>query len=394
MFTRFFYTLKSRNVPVTVTEWVTFIEALANGYINNLDEFYYLARAILVKSEAFYDNYDIAFQEYFRDIETPPEILVQVLEWLKNPNDPDAFNASEHEALKAMMEKTTLAELLKKLEERLKEQTGQHDGGSKWIGRFGTSPFGHSGKAPGGIRIGGESKNNSAMKVASERRFQNYRSDLVLDVRQIKMAMRGLRQLNRVGLEDELDLEKTIKASADNAGDIELVWRRSRKHVVKVLLLMDAGGSMEPYAKVCSQLFSAAHSSSHFKEFKYYYFHNCVYDSLYEDIYLYKKSISTENLLRNLEPDYKLIILGDAMMGIWELTDKHGSVSYFEQNEVPGINRLEALSRHFTHRIWVNPIETRFWMNTTIGLIGKMFPMYPLTLEGLNAGIKKLVVGK
>jgi uncharacterized protein with von Willebrand factor type A (vWA) domain len=206
--------------------------------------------------------------------------------------------------------------------------------------------------------------------------------------------MRGLRQLNRVGLEDELDLEKTVKASADNAGDIELVWRRSRKHTVKVLLLMDAGGSMDPYATVCSQLFTAAHSSSHFKEFKYYYFHNCVYDQLYQDIAMRREAISTEDLLRNLEPDYKLIMLGDAMMGMWELTEKYGAIYYYERNEIPGLIRLRSLSRHFTHRIWMNPTEERFWINSSTQVIGKLFPMYPLTIDGLSRGIKKLVVGK
>ncbi len=394
MFTNFFYILRKRNVPVSITEWMTFAEALASGYINSLDEFYYLARAILVKSETYFDNYDIAFQEYFRGIEVPAEILEQVLEWLKDPFDGIFLDAAEKQALRDALENMDFGELLKQLEERLKEQTEQHDGGDYWIGRGGRSPFGHSGQHPQGIRIGGESRGGGAIQIAQERRYRNYRNDLILDVRQMKMALRGLRRLNRIGLEDELDLEKTIKASADNAGDIELMWRPSRKHTVKVLLLMDAGGSMDPYADLCSQLFTAAHSSSHFKEFRYYYFHNCVYDHLYKDIEMRKEAISTEDLLRNLEPDYKLLFVGDAMMGLWELTEKYGAIYYYERNEIPGLVRLKSIASHFIHRVWLNPVEERFWINNSVQIISKLFPMYPLTLDGIGHAVKKLVIGK
>jgi uncharacterized protein with von Willebrand factor type A (vWA) domain len=392
MFTNFFYILRKRNVPVSITEWMTFVEALARGYINNLDEFYYLARAMLVKSEAYYDHYDIAFQEYFRGIETPAEILEQVLEWLKDPFEQMPLN-EEEQTLQALLKELDFNDLLKKLEERLKEQTEQHDGGGYWIGRGGYSPFGHSGYRLGGIRIGGESRNRSAIQIAQERRFRNYRNDLTLDVRQMRMALKGLRQLNRTGPEDELDLEKTIKTSAENAGDIELMWRRSRNNVVKVLLLMDAGGSMEPYAELCSQLFSAAHSSSHFRDFRYYYFHNCVYDNLYQDMERVE-AVSTDYLLRTLEPDYKLLLVGDAMMGIWELTQRYGAIDYYERNEIPGIVWLKRIAEHFTHCVWMTPIEPRFWIHSTIQLIGKIFPMFPLTLDGLGEAVKKLVVNK
>jgi uncharacterized protein with von Willebrand factor type A (vWA) domain len=394
MFTNFFYILRKRKVPVSITEWMTFVEALASGYINNLDEFYYLARAMLVKSETYFDQYDVAFQEYFRGIEVPAEIIEQVLEWLKNPLDKTFLDEAERRALEEAMKNVGFEELLKQLEERLKEQTEQHDGGNKWIGRGGTSPFGHSGKNPQGIRIGGKSRGGGAIQIAEDRRYRNYRSDLTLDIRQVKMALRRLRQLTRVGVEDELDLEKTIKNCADNAGDIELIWRRSRKHTVKVLLLMDTGGSMDPYVMMCSRLFTAAHSSSHFKDFQYYYFHNCVYDQLYKDIEMRKEAISTEDLLHNFEPDYKLIILGDAMMGMTELTEKYGAIYYYERNEIPGLLRLRSISRHFTHRIWLNPVEERYWMNNSIQVIGKMFPMYQLTLDGLSQAVKKLVVSK
>jgi len=389
MFTDFFYILRKRKVPVSVTEWMTLMEALAKGCITNLDEFYYLARAILVKSEAYYDHYDVAFQEYFNGIDTPAEISEQILEWLKDPLNRMTLTEEEQ----ALLDRMDFDELIKEFEKRLKEQTEQHDGGGHWIGRGGTSPFGHSGYHPAGIRIGGESRGRHAIQIAQERRFRNYRNDLILDVRQIKMALLGLRQLSRIGPEDELDLEETIDATSKNAGEIELVWTRSRKNAVKVLLLMDVGGSMEPFALLCSQLFSAAHSSSHFKDFQYFYFHNCIYDNLYRDIER-QEAISTDYLLRTMEPDYKLLLVGDARMSPWELMERYGAINYYERNEMPGIVWLKRIAEHFTHSAWVNPDNPRFWIHPTIQMIAKMFPMFELTLDGLGQAVKKLVVKK
>jgi len=389
MFTDFFYTLRKRKVPVSITEWMTLMEALARGYVTNLDEFYFLARAILVKSEAYYDNYDIAFQEYFQGIEAPTEISNEILEWLRDPLN--RLTLSKEDL--ALFDRLDFDELLKELEKRLREQTEQHDGGGYWIGRGGTSPFGHSGYHPAGIRIGGEGGGGHAIQIAQERRFKNYRNDLTLDVRQIKLALKGLRQLSRIGPEDELALEDTIEATAKNAGEIELKWRRSRKNAVKVLLLMDVGGSMEPFALLCSQLFSAAHSSSHFKDFQYYYFHNCIYDNLYQDIER-QEAISTDHLLRTLEPDYKLLMVGDARMGSWELLERYGAINYYEHNETPGVVWLKRISEHFTHGVWLNPTRLRFWNHPTVQLIGRLFPMFPLTLEGLGEAVKRLVVKK
>ena len=389
MFTDFFYILRNRKVPVSITEWMTLMEALAKGYITNLDEFYFLARAILVKSEAYYDHYDVAFQEYFKGIEAPAEISEDIWDWLRDSLDRMTFAEQEQ----ALFEGMNFDELLKELEKRLREQTEQHDGGGHWIGRGGTSPFGHSGYHPAGIRIGGQSRGRHAIQIAQERRFRNYRNDLTLDVRQVKLALKGLRQLSRIGPEDELDLGETIEATAKNAGDIELIWQRSRKNAVKVLLLMDVGGSMEPFALLCSQLFSAAHSSSHFKDFQYYYFHNCIYDNLYQDIER-QEAISTDHLLRTLEPNYKLLLVGDARMGPWELMERYGAINYYERNELPGIVWLKRISEHFTHRAWLNPDEPRFWVHPTVQVIGKLFPMFPLTLEGLGQAVKKTVVKK
>ncbi len=389
MFTDFFYILRKRKVPVSITEWMTLMETLDKGYITNLDEFYFLARAILVKSEVHFDHYDIAFQEYFKGIETPAEISEQVLEWLKDPMNRMTLTEEEQ----ALFDRMDFDELLRELEKRLKEQTGQHDGGGYWIGRGGTAPFGHSGAHPAGIRIGGQSGGGHAIQVAQERRFRNYRHDLTLDVRQIKMALKQLRQFNRIGPEDELDLEETIDATAKNAGEIELIWQRSRKNAVKLLLLMDAGGSMEPFAWLCNRLFSAAHSSTHFKDFRYYYFHNCIYDNLYQDMER-QEAISTDHLLRTVEPDYKVLLVGDARMAPQELAERYGSINYFERNETPGVVWLKRIADHFTHCVWLNADNPRFWIHPTVQMIGRLFPMFPLTLDGLGRAVKKLVVKK
>ena len=219
MFTDFFYLIRKKKVPVTITEWMTLMEALSRGYIKNLDEFYFLARAILIKSEAYYDHYDVAFQEYFTGIETPAEVTERIMDWLKDPLNKLALSEED----RATFERMDFDKLLKELEERIKEQTEQHDGGGHWIGRGGTSPFGHSGYHPAGIRIGGQSGGRHAVQIAQERRFRNYRNDLTLDIRQIKIALTGLRQLSRIGPEDELDLDESIKTTAKNAGEIDLI---------------------------------------------------------------------------------------------------------------------------------------------------------------------------
>ncbi len=389
MFTSFFYTLRKRKVPVSITEWMTLMEALSKGCIHDLDEFYYLARAILVKSEAYYDHYDVAFQEYFKGIETPQELSKQILEWLKEPINRMVLTEEE----RALFDNMDFDELLREFEKRLKEQKEQHDGGDYWIGRGGTSPFGHSGYHPAGIRVGGESRGRRAIQIAQERRFRNYSNDLTLDVRQIKLALRGLRQLSRVGPEDELDLEKTIDATCKNAGEIEFIWGRSRKNIAKVLLLMDVGGSMAPFATLCSQLFSAAHSSTHFKDFQYFYFHNCVYDNIYLDIEQIEP-VSTDQLLRTLEPDYKVILVGDARMATMELAEKYGAIYYYERNETPGIIWLKRIAEHFSHCVWLNPEGTYYWNHPTVLMVGKLFPMLKLTLEGLEQAVKQLIVKK
>jgi uncharacterized protein with von Willebrand factor type A (vWA) domain len=387
MFTNFFYTLRERKVPVSITEWMTLMEALSKGYISSLNDFYYLARSILVKSEAYFDHYDVAFQEYFKGIKAPPEISEQILNWLKDPSNKTLLTEEE----RALLDIMDLDELLKELEKRLQEQTEQHDGGDYWIGRGGTSPFGHSGQNPAGFRIGGRGGGRSAIQIAEQRQFRNYRQDLTLDIRQIEVALKGLRQLNRTGPEDELDLEKTIDATAKNAGDLDLIWRRSRKNKVKLLLLMDVGGSMNPFAHLCSLLFSAAHRSTHFRDFQYYYFHNCIYDYVYKDIER-RDAISTSYLLHTTEQDYKVILVGDAWMAPSELNSVYGAIYYYERNYKPGIVRLKQIADHFNHCVWLNPEAPHYWNEPTVTMIRKIFPMFELTVEGLQQAVKKLIV--
>lgn len=387
MFTDFFYLLRKRKVPVSITEWMTLMEALSQGLVTNLDEFYYLARAVLVKSETYFDQYDVAFQEFFTGMEFPSDIQQKILEWLKDPVNRTELTEEE----RALLDMMDFDRLLREFEKRMAEQTEQHDGGNYWIGRGGTSPFGHSGKHPAGIRVGGESRGRGAIQIASERKFRNYRGDITLDVRQIKMALRRLRRLNRIGPEDELDLDRTIDATAKNAGDIELKWMRSRKNAVKLLLLMDVGGSMEPFAETCGILFSAANTSSHFKDLQYYYFHNCIYETLHRDIEARHEEMSTEHLLRALEPDYKVVLVGDARMAPQELYERWGAIHYYQRNETPGIIWLKRIADHFTHCVWLNPEGRSYWNHPTVSVISKLFPMYELNLDGIGDSMRKLV---
>lgn len=376
----FFYLLRQKKVPVSITEWMTLMEALSRGYAqSSLRVFYYLARAILVKSEVHYDQYDLAFQEYFKGVEASEDLVQQALEWMR---DPANLRLTPEELAQ-------LRRMQRALE--VEEQDGQHDGGDRWIGRGGRSSRGHDGQSEEGVRTEGEGGHRSAVKVAAERHFKNYRDDVTLDVRQFQLALKRLRQLNRQGPLDELALEETIDATSRNAGELELIWRRSRKNAVKLLLLMDVGGSMTPYSRLCSQLFSAAHSATHFKDFKYYYFHNCVYDRIYLDVER-KSTYHSSQLLRTLESDYRLILVGDASMGTEELTQRHGAIWYIDKNETPGILWLRRVADHFTHCVWLNPEPLRLWNHPTIRMVRQVFPMYPLTLEGLDLAIKKLVV--
>ncbi len=387
MFIDFFYTLRRHKVPVSLTEWMTLMQALGQGFAqSSLDSFYTLSRALLVKDVGYYDAYDIAFKEAFHGIETPIEILDEILSWLQ---DPKVLANLTPEQL-AMLPKLDLEELKRLFAERLREQQERHDGGNRMIGTGGTSPFGHNGKNPAGIRIQGEGGQRSAVQVAEDRRFQNYRNDRTLDIRQTQMALKKLRYLQRLGTEEELDLDETIDQTCRNGGEIELVFAPPRKNNAKVLLLMDAGGSMLPYTTVMEQLFSAAHQMTHFKDFQHYYFHNCIYEQIYTDMRMNKKE-STRTLLQTLDADYKVILVGDAYMAPEELTDASGAIYYYHNNSTPGIEWLRRIQAHFKSCIWLNPIPERNWNRPSIELVRKVFPMYELTLDGLDQGTKHLV---
>ncbi|MDD3652971.1 MAG: VWA domain-containing protein [Desulfotomaculaceae bacterium] len=398
MFVNFFYELKRTGVPVSLTEWMTLMEALSKGLaFSSLSGFYHVARAVLVKSETHFDSYDIAFQNYFKGIETPVDVVEQALEWLKNEIPPLMISPEERK----MFQDWDLDKLRRELEERLKNQDGEHHGGSNWIGTGGTSRFGHGGYNPAGVRIGGQSLNRSAVKVAAERRYRGYRSDETLGVRQFEVALRKLRQLTSrdEGLKDELDLDGTIDATCKNAGRLELVWDRSRKNNMKVVLMMDSGGSMDPYIDLCSQLFTAVNRSTHFKDLKFYFFHNCFYD----DLYLHpsctsRSAIKTYDVLHNLNPEYRLIIVGDASMAPSELTMVGGAIDWDVMNNEPGLVWLERVVKHFKHAVWLNPVPSQWWDvhryygAYTINLVRKLFPMFELTLDGLELAIKRLKV--
>ena len=218
----------------------------------------------------------------------------------------------------------------------------------------------------------------------------NYRGDMTLDVRHFKVALKRLRQLTRVGPEDELDIDETINETCKNAGEIEIVWRRRRKNSVKLLLLMDVGGSMDPYARICSRFFSAAHSATHFKEFQHYYFHNCVYESLYKDM-SQMQSLPTTQILHTLPSDFKVILMGDALMASEELFSSYGNISYFSGTETPGIVWLKRIADHFSHCVWLNPNMRINWRHPTLSAIKRIFPMYELTVDGLDQAVKKLI---
>jgi len=396
VFVNFFYELRRAGVPVSLTEWMTLMEALSKGLAySSLSGFYYLARTVLVKSETYFDSYDVAFQNYFKGIETPADVVEQALEWLKKQIPPLMISPEERK----MFQEWDLDKLRRELEERLRTQDGEHHGGSKWIGTGGRSRFGHGGYNPAGVRIGGESVNRSAVKVAAERRYRGYRSDETLGVRQFEVALRKLRQLTTSidGEKDELDLDGTIDATCRNAGRLELVWGRSRKNNIKVVLMMDSGGSMDSYVDLCSQLFTAVNRSTHFKDLKFYYFHNCVYENVYVNpACISRYAVKTYDFLRNVDPEYRLIIVGDASMAPSELTMVGGAIDWTIMNNEPGLVWLERLAKHFRHAVWLNPIPAQWWDarvyygGYTITLIRKLFPMFELTVDGLEQAVKKL----
>ena len=394
MFTEFFYYLRNFGVPVSMNEWQSLMEALEMDMAgSSLTGFYYLCRALLVKTEAHYDRFDLAFASYMGDLESPEGLPDKIWEWLNKELPPQEIT----DAMRQNHNQLDIEEMKRMLEERLAEQNEEHHGGNRWVGTGGTSPFGHSGYHPGGIRIGGNTRNLSAVKVAGMRRFQEFRTDETLGVRQFQLALRKLRQFtSRLdGARDELDVDATVDQTCQNAGRLELVWARPRVNSMKVLLLMDAGGSMLSYSRLCNQLFTAVNKSNHFKDLKTFYFHNCIYDRLYHDPSCSGSDYTdTEHILRSCDFDYRVIIVGDASMGPSELMRVGGIIDWYMHNEQPGIDWLKRIRQHFEYSVWLNPLPAKYWEWVegafTIRTIGQVFPMEELTVEGLERAIAKL----
>lgn len=386
MFTDFLYHLRACGLKVSTTEWLALVEALARGHERaNLVVFYHLARSLLVKKEALYDLYDQAFASYFRDVEHHFDVNEEVLAWLENPKLPRPLTEEERAALEAL----DLDELRRRLEERLQEQKERHDGGSRYVGTGGTSPFGHGGTNPAGIRIGGPGGGRSAVQVAEDRRFRNLRADRILDTRQIGMALRRLRRLGKEDGLEELDVDATIDRSARNGGDIDLVFAPPRKNRVKLLLLVDVGGSMDPHADVSERLFSAAHAANHFRRFESRFFHNCIYERIYSDIF-HRRGERTEELLKRIDRRWSVIFVGDAWMSPFELTHAGGAIDLFYNNREPGISWLKRFRERCPRSVWLNPEPQRIWRAPSIRLIRSIFPMFELTLDGLADAVDTL----
>ncbi|MBG0779257.1 vWA domain-containing protein [Desulfotignum balticum] len=394
MFVKFFYTLKEVGIPVSPTAFLTLQKALYNGMVAGLDDFYTCARAILVKSERYFDLYDQVFAHHFEGVPLPDdegfeidEIARGLLdEWLKNPKMvADALGIDEDK-----LNKMTPDELIEYFKKRLKDQDGRHDGGGKWIGTGGYSPVGHSGYHPGGMRVGGQSLNKSAVKVANERRYKDYSTTGPLTQANIGEALKRLRNLVPAGPKDQVNVDETIRETMRNAGEIELVFDRALKDRLKVILAIDNGGwSMDPHIDIVQTLFDYARAQ--FKEIKTYFFHNTIYDYVWEDPARYKKPKKIVEFTRN-DPETRLVIVGDASMAPYELMAHDGSIHISERSGRPSIEQLRFLAQTFPHSIWLNPVPESMWGYThTIMTINTIFPMFELSLDGLEKAVTKLM---
>ena len=389
MLLNFFFALRKGGLPVSINELLTLLETLKRGIaFANMEDFYYLSRACLVKDERHYDKFDRAFALYFKELDTLEDFLDMLIpeDWLRSE-----FEKSLTDEEKAAIESLGgLEELLKAFKERLEEQKGKHEGGNKWIGTQGTSPFGNDGYHPEGIRVGGEGKQKKATKVWEKREFSNLDDSVELGTRNIKVALRRLRKFTRVGLEDELDLDDTIRSTAKNAGLLDIKMVAEKKNAVKVLIFFDAGGSMDPYVKICEELFSAA--KTEFKHLEYYYFHNMLYDFVWRDNFRrFQEKTETYDLLRTYGSDYKIIFVGDASMSPYEIESPGGSVEYY--NKESGAEWLERVTDSWDRVIWLNPVREDYWEHTpSIQRVRQLVEnrMFPLTLGGLEEGMALL----
>ncbi len=387
----FFYELRQHKLRIGPTELNALAKALSLGlHESTLDGFYYVARSLLVHSETELDIFDEAFGVHFRGIERQAVALAEdIRAWLENP----AMLEGLTEEQRALLESLDMAELRELFEERMRQQKKRHEGGNRWIGSGGTSPFGTGGQHPSGLRVGGGG-GRSAIGVADARRYRPYRSDIVLDVRQIVVALRKLKSFIREGHEEELDIEETIDATARNAGELEIVTRPPRRPNVRVILMMDVGGSMDPHVRVVSELFSAAKRATNFRELKTYYFHNAIYGRVFETEN-FRDPVPISQMFRENDGErYHIIFVGDAAMHPGEL---HSDGPWYRA-QAEGEERLSALhwfrlmGDHFRRTAWLNPDKEQYWYGT-VQEIKAVFPMFPLTVDGLSDAIKHLSRG-
>lgn len=385
----FFYSLRAAKLPVSVKEYLTLLEALkANVIAPSLDDFYYLARMTLVKDEQYFDKFDQAFGAYFNGVAKASELAFDVpLDWLKKKLQRD-LSPEEKAQIEAM---GGIDKLMERLKQLFDEQKERHEGGNKWIGTGGTSPFGNGGYNPEGVRIGGDSAGNrTAVKVWEARAYRDYDDQVEIGTRNIKVALRRLRKFAREGHEEELDLDDTIHSTAANAGYLDIKMRPERHNNVKVLLLMDVGGTMDEHIQRVEELFSAV--KTEFKHLEFYYFHNCVYDFMWKNNRRrFSEKFATWDILRKYNKDYKLIFVGDATMSPYEILQPGGSVEY--NNEEAGAEWIQRLTHAFPKFAWINPEPQGVWQyRQSIGVMQQLMSnrMYPLTLRGLEDAMRML----
>ncbi|MBF6988614.1 MULTISPECIES: vWA domain-containing protein [Cupriavidus] len=385
----FFFSLRHAKLPVSVKEYLTMLEALKAQVITpSIDEFYYLSRMTLVKDEKHFDKFDQAFAAYFKGVESLVDWKSDIpLDWLQKTLERE-LSAEEKAKIEAM---GGLDKLMERLKQLLEEQKEKHEGGNKWIGTGGTSPFGHGGYNPEGIRIGGPSKGNrTAIKVWEARTYKDYDDQVELGTRNIKVALRRLRRFARDGADTELDLDDTIHSTAANAGLLDIKLRPERHNKVKVLMLMDVGGSMDDHIKRVEELFSA--TKTEFKHLEYYYFHNCLYDYVWKNNRRrHAEKLATWDLLHKYTSDYKIIFVGDATMSPYEILQPGGSVEY--NNAEAGAVWLNRMTEQFPHFVWLNPEPEGLWQyRQSITVINQLMKgrMYPVTLAGLESAMKVL----
>ena len=385
MFLLFFYQLRAHGINVSPTEWLSLATAMGRGFERaNLSTFYNLSRALLVKREGQYDAFDRAFAVAFDGVEGKVDVTDELLQWLEQPIDMRELTDEE----RALLQKMDIESLRAEFQKRLAEQKKRHDGGNRFVGTGGTSPFGNGGENPAGIKVGATGGGGrSAVGNATERKFQNLRSDRVLDTRQMGVALRKLRKLARDFGPEELDVDASIQKSAREA-EIDLVFAPPKKNRVKLLLLMDVGGSMDPFAHLSETLFSAAHQASHFNAFKSYYFHNCVYEKLYSNIERYE-GVFTRDVLGTIDKTWSVVFVGDAWMSPYELTQDNSYFS-FSQSKVAGIDWLKRFAEKAKATAWLNPEPRRIWNAPTVKAIRNVHPMFEMTLDGLDRAVDHL----